>query len=90
VTVGGGLHDQDPEPDRHQMPALTPGRRLKAVQREWLFWGVLALLLAVASRGQLKTVILFVVAVGAIVGGWFLTREVRSQWAESKDKGFFR
>jgi hypothetical protein len=90
VSVGGGLYDHDPEPDRHRLPPVGPGRRLKAVQREWVFWVTLAFLLVVASRGQLKTVILFVVAVGAIVGGWFLTREVRSQWAESKDKGFFR
>lgn len=87
MSIGGGLYEhQDPEPDRYG----PSGRALiTAKGREWAFWAVMAIGLWAAFQGQPATVFLFLGISLIVLSTGFLAREFRSQWRDSKEKGFW-
>lgn len=83
MSVSGGLFEHDPEPDRYERE-IVPQRQIKAVQREWAFWGSMLVLLYSAFQGQAMTafwftmVIVIVASIKVIAGP--MTREIRKTW----------
>jgi hypothetical protein len=88
MALGGGLYDRDPEPDRGSFSyAPVPTARVKAAQREWLFWVAMAIGLWAAFQGQPLTVYLVLGTFLVIASGIFLGREGARQWREARSKG---
>lgn len=88
MGIGGGLYDHDPEPDRYREP--VPWSRIKAAQREWLFWAVMVFGVWVAAQGQFLTVFLLLFTAVSVAASVFLVREARRQWREAREKGTWK
>lgn len=84
MSIGGGLYDRDPEPDRYEPSGHA---LITAKGREWAFWAAMVLGLWAAFQGQPATVFLLLGVIITGVSLIFLAREARSQWRDSRGKG---
>lgn len=84
MSIGGGLYDQDPEPDRYR--TIVSESTIKGAQREWAFWIAMAIGLWASFQGQPATVFLFLGVVLIVISAIFLGREAKRQWAEAMKK----
>jgi hypothetical protein len=87
VSIGGGLYDRDPEPDRHK---IVPPARIKAAQREWGFWFAMVIGVWASFQGQAVLAFFFVVAAVLVPSCVFLWSQAKDQLLEAKEKGFWR
>lgn len=81
MTIGGGLYDHDPEPDRYEVMSEV---RIKALHREQAFWVSMVIGFWAAFQGMaiiafwVMVVLILVAAIKVIMGP--MMNEIRRTW----------
>lgn len=88
--IGGGLHDHNPDPEPDRPPDLIPRPKIKASQREWLFWMAMVLGFWVAFQGSFPTAFWFLIMIITALVTLFFCVQTKIQIREIKKKGFWR